>query len=112
MLVVDDELFVRLMAVDAISDAGYDTVEAANADEAVVALEGSDDIDVLFTDIRMPGSMDGLGLAALVRVRWPHVHVIITSGHVTPLEIDPSMPFLAKPYRTRALTDRIAEVAV
>ena len=111
ILVVDDELFVRLMAVDALSDAGWDTVEAANADEAVELLEHCDDIDILFTDIRMPGSMDGLALAALVRDRWPDLRVIVTSGHITSPEIDPSTPFLSKPYRTNALTDRIAEVA-
>lgn len=111
VLVVDDEMFVRLMAVDAIEDAGHQTIEAANADEAVDMLEGHDDIDVLFTDIRMPGSMDGLGLAALTRRRWPGVHVIVTSGHVTLPEMDPDTPFLSKPYRTHSLTDRLAALA-
>jgi CheY-like chemotaxis protein len=111
VLVVDDEMFVRLMAVDAIEDAGHSTIEAANADEAVDVLEGHTDIDVIFTDIRMPGSMDGLGLAALARQRWPDVHIIVTSGHITLPEMDPATPFLAKPYRTRTLTDRLAAIA-
>lgn len=111
MLVVDDELFVRMMAVDAIEDAGHVTVEAGNADEAVDVLEKRSDIDVLFTDVKMPGSMDGLGLVALSRRRWPNVRVIVTSGHVTLPEMDPDTPFLSKPYRTRTLTDRIAAVA-
>lgn len=111
VLVVEDEMFVRLMAVDAIEDAGHVAIEAANADEAVKLLEARADIDVLFTDIKMPGSMDGLGLAALARQRWPDVHILVTSGHITVPEMSADTLFLPKPYRTHILADTLAAMA-
>lgn len=82
ILVVEDELLIRMHAVEMIEHAGFEVVEAANADEAISILEARSDITVIFTDIQMPGSMDGLKLAAAVRDRWPPVKIVTTSGHV------------------------------
>ncbi len=111
VLVVDDELFVRLMAVDAIEDAGHATIEAADADEAISLLEQRSDVDVVFTDIKMPGSMDGLGLASTIHGRWPTLPVILTSGHMAIEDLAAGTPFLQKPYRTSMLTDRLNALA-
>ena len=71
VLVVEDEMVLRMRAVDIVEDAGFTSVEAVNADEAIAILESRSDIDLLFTDIQMPGSMDGLKLAHAVHDRWP-----------------------------------------
>ena len=114
VLVVEDELFVRLMAVDAIEDAGYVAIEAADADQALELLDGRDDIDVLFSDIKMPGTLDGLGLAARVRERWPSMPIILTSGHLYRGDFDmpASVPFLQKPYRAGALIAELERVNI
>ena len=80
VLVVEDEALLRMHATDMIEAAGYTVVEAANADEAVLILSQRMDIRIVFTDIDMPGSMDGLKLAAMVRDRWPPIELIVTSG--------------------------------
>src|ERR1700720_1217175 len=80
VLIVEDEALVRMTAVDMIEEAGFEILEAANADEAILLLEARRDITVLFTDIEMPGSMDGLQLAQAVRGRWPPIKIIATSG--------------------------------
>ncbi len=82
ILVVEDELLIRLNAVEMIEEAGFEVIEAASADEAIVILEGRLDITAVFTDIQMPGSMDGLKLAAAVRDRWPPIKIVATSGQV------------------------------
>src|ERR1700688_3962857 len=81
ILIVEDEPLVRFGAVRAIEDAGFEVIEAADADEAIRILESRSDIRVVFTDIHMPGSMDGLKLAHAVRNRWPPIKIIVTSGH-------------------------------
>jgi CheY-like chemotaxis protein len=113
VLVVEDELFVRLMAVDAIEDAGYVAVEAENADRALALLDERSDIAVMFSDIKMPGSLDGLGLAATVGERWPDVRIVLTSGHLYREDIDlpESLPFLQKPYRARELIAELDRVS-
>ena len=76
ILVVEDELLLRLMAVDIVEEAGFEALAAATADEALAILEArADDVRLVFTDIQMPGSMDGLGLAHAVRDRWPPVEL-------------------------------------
>lgn len=82
VLVVEDELMLRMRAVDIVEDAGFIPIEAVNADEAIRVLESRDDVAVLFTDIQMPGSMDGLRLAHLVHTRWPHIKIILVSGQI------------------------------
>ena len=114
VLVVEDEVLIRLDAGDMIREAGFTVVEAADADEAVAILEARTDIVAIFTDIQMPGSMDGLKLARAVRDRWPPVKILATSGNVTLSRNDlPSGgQFLRKPYTghqvKRALHDLIA----
>lgn len=88
VLVVEDELMLRMRAVDIVEDAGFMPVEAVNADEAIRILEGRDDISVLFTDIQMPGSMDGLKLAHVVHARWPQIRIILVSGQIAVTEAD------------------------
>ena len=81
VLVVEDEFFSRLHAVNLVEAAGYKAIEASNADEAIAILETRKDIRIVFTDIDMPGSMDGLKLAGAIRDRWPPIELILTSGH-------------------------------
>ena len=80
VLIVEDEALIRMGAVRMIEDAGFEVIEAANADEAIQILESRSGIRVVFTDIHMPGSMDGLKLAHAVRDRWPPIKIIVTSG--------------------------------
>ncbi|MGY2901330.1 sensor histidine kinase [Bradyrhizobium sp. URHC0002] len=88
VLVVEDEMMLRMRAVDIVEDAGFRSVEAVNADEALSILESRSDISLLFTDIQMPGSMDGLKLAHAVHDRWPAIKIILVSGQVNPSEAD------------------------
>ena len=80
VLIVEDEFLLRMDAVDMIAGAGFDVVEAANADQAIEILESRRDVTVVFTDIQMPGSMDGLKLARAIRGRWPPIKIVATSG--------------------------------
>jgi len=104
VLLVEDELFVRMAAADALEDAGFEVIEAANAQAAQEILTDRDDVRVLFTDVKMPGPMDGLGLASLVRHRWPHILIVITSGHLKPesASLPDDAVFIAKPYSEKA----------
>lgn len=113
LLVVEDEPLLRMMAVDLAEDAGFEVVEAANAAEAVAILEARADIRIVFTDVAMPGGMDGMRLAACIRDRWPPIEIIMTSGHVRP---DPAaLPtrteFFAKPYRHDQVTAAMRRMA-
>lgn len=78
---VEDEALTRMYAVNLVEEAGYTAIEASNADEAISILESQKDIRVVFTDVDMPGSMDGLQLAHAIRDRWPPIELILTSGH-------------------------------
>ena len=100
ILVVEDEILIRMAIADSIADAGFVVYEAANADQAIRLLETHSDVRALFTDIDMPGSMDGLKLAAAVRDRWPPIKIVITSGHVKikPEDLPVDGKFFAKPY--------------
>ena len=86
VLVVEDEMMLRMRAVDIVEDAGFTPLEAVNADDALAILESRSDIDLLFTDIQMPGTMDGLKLAHAVHERWPTIKIMLVSGQVTPTE--------------------------
>jgi two-component sensor histidine kinase/DNA-binding response OmpR family regulator len=88
VLVVEDEMVLRMRAVDIVEDAGFTAVEAVNADEALSILEARSDIALLFSDIQMPGSMDGLKLAHAVHARWPSIKIILVSGHVNLSDAD------------------------
>jgi two-component system, response regulator PdtaR len=98
VLIVEDEYLVREVLRDDLTRAGYDVVTAGDADEAIAILESRSDIHLVFTDIDMPGSMDGLKLAACVRDRWPPVHIILTTGKARPAEIPANALFIPKPY--------------
>lgn len=111
VLVVEDELLSRIHAVNLIEDAGYDAIEASNADQAIKILEERKDIRIVFTDINMPGSMDGLKLSRAIRKRWPPIELILTSGHfmLSNGDLPERGRFLPKPYADdqliRALRD-------
>lgn len=100
VLVVEDEPLMRMHAVHLVEKAGYEAVEAANADEAIEILEARKDIKIVFTDIHMPGSMDGLKLARAIRDRWPPIELILTSGHfrVDERDLPERGTFFSKPY--------------
>jgi YesN/AraC family two-component response regulator len=93
--------------------AGYRAIEASNADEAIAILEARKDIRIVFTDIEMPGSMDGLKLARAIRDRWPPIELILTSGHFDVREND--IPerglFFSKPYRDREIESALQQFA-
>lgn len=99
VLVVEDQPLLRLHAVDMIEDAGFIALEAEDADAAIAILMLSADVQLVFTDIEMPGSMDGIQLATLVRDRWPPMHIIVTSGRdlVDASTLPVGCPFVAKP---------------
>jgi CheY-like chemotaxis protein len=105
VLIVEDELLVRDVIQIELEDAGYDVLLADNADAAIAILEARGDIHLVFTDIDMPGSMDGMKLAACVRDRWPPIHIIITTGKDRPREIPANALFIPKPYVGRAVVD-------
>src|SRR3954469_7202041 len=86
ILLVEDEVLVRMVAADVLSDAGFTVLESTNAEEALRLLETRPDVQVLFTDVNMPGALDGLGLAQTVHERSPEVGILIGSGH-TKLEL-------------------------
>jgi CheY-like chemotaxis protein len=112
VLIVEDELLLRGYAVEMITSAGFEVIEAGNADEAIEILEATPDITVVFTDIQMPGSMDGLKLARAVRGRWPPIKIVATSGLVDVGEKD--LPeggrFLPKPYSLEAIGGLLREL--
>jgi CheY-like chemotaxis protein len=112
VLIVEDEFLLRMDAVDMIAAAGFEVVEAANADQAIDILESRRDITVVFTDVQMPGSMDGLKLARAVRGRWPPIKIVATSGHLHVRETD--LPeggrFLPKPYRPVQIVGTLREL--
>jgi CheY-like chemotaxis protein len=105
VLVVEDEPILRMTAVDMVEEAGYTAVEAHNAIEAVAILEARTEIRIVFTDIDMPGGMNGMLLAAAIRDRWPPIEIILTSGAMTPAAdlIPARSVFLSKPYSQREL---------
>ena len=98
VLIVEDEGFIRMLAADILQDEGFTVLEVATADEAWPILERRSDIAVLFTDVNMPGHMDGLALAARVAERWPHIRLVLTSGrrglsvHEIPDHVETSDP--------------------
>src|SRR6266550_7651603 len=105
ILIVEDEFLIQMHAAEMIKQAGYDVVEAMNADDAIAILETRRDIRVVFTDVRIPGSMDGLKLAHAVRHRWPPVQIVATSAYHLTLkdELPAGSVFLPKPYTEREI---------
>jgi two-component sensor histidine kinase/CheY-like chemotaxis protein len=105
VLVVEDEMMLRMRAVDIVEDAGFTAIEAVNADEALAILESRSDIELLFTDIQMPGSMDGLKLAHAVHERWPSIKIILVSGKLTPTDAEKPIHsrFFGKPLEVKQM---------
>ena len=112
VLVVEDEVLIRINTVEIIEDAGFHVLEAANADEAIALLETRLDIQVVFTDIDMPGSMNGIKLAQAVRGRWPPIKIIATSGHfkLKAGDLPDDGRFLPKPYNSKQVADILRDV--
>jgi CheY-like chemotaxis protein len=112
VLIVEDDFLLRMDAADMIKAAGFEVIEAGNADQAIEVLEARPDITVVFTDIQMPGSMDGLKLARAVRGRWPPIKIIATSGrlHVDEVDLPEGGRFLPKPYSHAQVTRVLREL--
>jgi CheY-like chemotaxis protein len=106
VLVVEDEFLIRMSAAEMIEAAGFEVIEASSADAAIEILQIRADIAIVFTDIQMPGSMDGLKLAAAVRDRWPPVRIVATSGQlkVQADDLPEGSIFLSKPYSSGQIT--------
>ena len=113
VLVVEDDPFLLMDAIDLVEDAGFTAYSARNADEAIGRMEDHRDIRVLFTDIDMPGTMDGLKLAHAVRDRWPPVTIMVTSGlrDVTTSDLPEHGLFFAKPYPPNSVVAALNAVA-
>ena len=106
VLVVEDEPLVRAVTVEALEAEGFAVIEAPSADYAVTLLQSRDDVDVVFTDVAMPGTLNGFDLARLVQQRYPHISILVCSGALPPgfSGEAPEAHFVRKPYR-------IAEIA-
>lgn len=113
VLIAEDEPLIRMMAADALSDAGFDVVEAEHADGALAILQAqAGSVHVLFTDVHMPGSMDGLQLAQHTHGHWPWIAVLIASGQARPTaeELPVNSRFLKKPYDYRHVIQHLREM--
>lgn len=112
VLIVEDEFLIRTDAVDMVRAAGFDVVEAQNADEAAHVLERRFDITVVFTVVQTPGSMDGLKLAAATRGRWRPIHIVATSAQarVGQEDLPPGSRFLRKPYSAPQIVAALREL--
>lgn len=113
ILIVEDETMIRMGAAALVEDLGCEFFEASSADEAIALLEQHPQITIVFTDIQMAGSMDGLGLAAYARRRWPPLKFIIVSGNraATALEMPEGARFFPKPYHTATIGEAIRTLA-
>jgi two-component system, response regulator PdtaR len=112
VLIVEDEILLRLHAREVIEDGGFDVVEAKNADDAISILEQRNDVVLIFTDINMPGSMDGLKLTHFVKDRWPPIKIIATSGHarITADDLPEGSHFVPKPYQPTQIANAIHQL--
>jgi DNA-binding NtrC family response regulator len=111
ILVVEDEVLIRMVISDALRDEGFDVIEAFNADEAADILMAGKVVDLVFSDVRMPGSLDGVGLLAFVKEHYPQLPVILSSAHLEPTVAltGGARHFLSKPYKVGTVVDLIAE---
>jgi two-component sensor histidine kinase/DNA-binding response OmpR family regulator len=112
VLVVEDEMLLRMRAVDIVEGAGFTPIEAVDADQAFAILQSRSDVDLLFTDIQMPGTMDGLKLAHAVHERWPSIKIILVSGILTPTDSErpTDSRFFGKPLEARQMIAEIQEM--
>ena len=112
-LVVDDDFIIRMDATNILEQAGFQVLDASHGDEAFVLLESRHpDITLLFTDVQMPGELDGFALARKVAASWPHISIVVASGHVRPSP--GSMPdkarFIAKPFSAELVHAHLQEI--
>ncbi len=112
VLVVEDEMVLRMKAIDIVEDAGFTAIEAVNADEALAILESRSDISLLFSDIQMPGSMDGLKLAHAVHDRWPAIKILLVSGQVKLADADKPADsrFIGKPLEVKQMIAELQDM--
>jgi two-component sensor histidine kinase/DNA-binding response OmpR family regulator len=112
VLVVEDEMVLRMRAVDIVEDAGFTPIEAVNADDALAILESRSDIELLFTDIQMPGSIDGLKLAHAVHERWPLIKIMIVSGQLKLTDADKPLDsrFFGKPLDVKHMVAQMQDM--
>lgn len=110
-LVVDDEPLILMDTSDMMSDEGYAVVEASTADQAYAFLDKHASLQLLFTDVQMPGDLDGLALARVVATRWPHICVVIASGAVipTPGDLPGNAKFISKPFTAQLVHEVLRE---
>ena len=98
ILVVEDEGLVRITVADELRDRNFEILEASTGDEAVKLLRSGAEVDLVFTDVRMPGSIDGIALTRLIKTEFPAIKVIVTSGHISALQAGMADGFFTKPY--------------
>lgn len=112
VLVIEDEILVRMDAIAAIETAGFEVIDASDADMAIAILKQRNDIRLIFTDVQMPGSMDGIKLAHFVRSRWPPIKIIATSGYpkIKEQDLPEGSRFLTKPYAAADLASAINQL--
>ncbi|WP_244504922.1 response regulator [Pelagibacterium luteolum] len=111
VLVVEDEPLVRMDITLALVDAGFSVIEVPDADEALELLESRNSIRLVFTDVELPGTLNGLDLAHTIKARWPQIAVLVTSGRVTVEDEDADL-FIPKPYDTSMVIDQARSFAV
>lgn len=107
ILIVEDEVLVRLMIAEELRDVGFQVIEAAHADEALTILAHRTDVAIVISDIRMPGSMDGLSLARKVRLEYPTIYIVLTSGHLRAVASEDYDAFFSKPYESKKVVEHI-----
>ena len=103
VLIVEDDQLLMALTAGIVEDAGFEAIQAGNADQAVAILKARSDIALLLTDIDMPGSMDGVKLAHAVRDRWPPIKIIVVSSRVTERHLPTGSRFFRKPYHVAAM---------
>jgi CheY-like chemotaxis protein len=113
VLVVEDEPLLLLLAGALVEEAGLQPLYAGNADEAVAILEQRQDIRIVFTDVEMPGSMNGIKLAAAIRHRWPPIQIVVVSGRsvIRPSQLPEGAQFFAKPYNEQKIVETLQFMA-
>ena len=112
VLVVKDQVFIRMAALDIVDQAGFDAVEADGADRAIAILETRQHIHLVFTDVDMPGSMDGNKLAHYIRERWPSIMLIVVSGKtiIAGSDLPAGAKFFSKPYSDDAIAEAMVKM--
>jgi len=112
VLVVEDDVLVRMLACDILTEGGHHPIDAVNAEEALVLIDARPDVGVMFTDVDMPGEINGLGLVRLVSMKRPELPMIVTTGaaEILPGDLPPNTRFLAKPYSPSELLTMIMDV--